>query len=424
MSMIYNLTKFNETWETRKLRSLGDFSRGKSTHRPRNDHALYDGGGFPFIQTGDIKAAELFIVQHQQEYNEIGLAQSRLWDKGTLAITIAANIAETGIIAYPMCFPDSVVGFKAFPNETTELYMHYIFAFIRASIQKSVGGSIQDNINIDYLENLNFKIPDKSVQDEIVRVLSTIDRKIALNNAIILELEETAKTLYDYWFVQFDFPDENGKPYKSSGGKMIWNYQLKKKIPSIWGVKELKYFVRIATGSFDPRKFANTIVEQYSIPAFDNGKYPVFELAENIGSTKYGVEKGTILVSKLNPQFSRVWDTYCYSDNAICSTEFIPYRCVDSDLYSFVYTLMNSERFHKLLCANTSSSTGSRSRVTPEDTLNFIFPEPERHIMTSFASVCNPMLSKMKLLYSENKTLTDLRDLLLPLLMNGQVQVL
>ena len=174
--MIYNLTKYNSRWETRKLNSLGDFSRGKSKHRPRNDAILYQGGGYPFIQTGEIKAANLFITSHEQEYNDAGLAQSKLWSEGTLAITIAANIAETGILAYPMCFPDSVVGFTAYTDETSELFMHYIFSYIRAAIQKSVGGSIQDNINIDYLENLDFKIPDISVQSKMLNVLASLDQ--------------------------------------------------------------------------------------------------------------------------------------------------------------------------------------------------------------------------------------------------------
>jgi len=96
------------------------------------------------------------------------LAQSKLWDEGTLCITIAANIAETAILKYPMCFPDSVVGFSAFPEESSEKFMHYVFTYIRNSIQDSVAGSIQDNINIDYLSQLDFKVPPKNYQDKVV----------------------------------------------------------------------------------------------------------------------------------------------------------------------------------------------------------------------------------------------------------------
>ena len=122
--MIYNESKYNAHWDTKKLNQLGTFSRGKSKHRPRNDPRLYENGRYPLIQTGDIKAANLFITTHSQEYGDFGLQQSKLWNTGTLCITIAANIAETGILAYPMCFPDSVVGFNAYADISSEFFMH------------------------------------------------------------------------------------------------------------------------------------------------------------------------------------------------------------------------------------------------------------------------------------------------------------
>ena len=186
--MIYNQTEYNTHWDTKKLSDLGTFSRGKSKHRPRNDKKLFEGGGYPLIQTGEVKKANLFIDSHDSEYNEFGLAQSKLWDAGTLCITIAANIAETAILKYPMCFPDSVVGFNAYEDMTNEVFMHYIFSYIRQSIQKSVIGSIQDNINIDYLENLDFKIPSKEYQEKMLSELLALEKRIELNNKMIEKL--------------------------------------------------------------------------------------------------------------------------------------------------------------------------------------------------------------------------------------------
>ena len=204
--MIFNKSKFNDHWSTRVLSDLGTFQRGKSRHRPRNDKALFENGIYPLVQTGEVKAANLCINSHTDTYNDFGLAQSKMWPEGTLAITIAANIAETAILGYPMCFPDSVVGFNADKESSSELYMHYVFTYIREAIQNSVAGSIQDNINIDYLTGLKFKVPEKNEQDRIAKTLSTLDAKIELNNRINAELEAMAKLLYDYWFVQFDFP--------------------------------------------------------------------------------------------------------------------------------------------------------------------------------------------------------------------------
>ena len=182
--LIYNESKYNQQWDTKKLSELGKFARGKSKHRPRNDERLFEGGGYPLVQTGEIKDANLYITHHEQEYGEFGLHQSKLWDAGTLCITIAANIAETALLSYPMCFPDSVVGFQAYKDISSEKFMYYVFEYVRTSIQNSVTGSIQDNINIEYLTSLDFKVPSKKYQDDIVALLSAIDEKILLNNEI------------------------------------------------------------------------------------------------------------------------------------------------------------------------------------------------------------------------------------------------
>ena len=147
--MIFNQTEYNKDWETLSLSELGSFSRGKSKHRPRNDKKLFENGKYPLIQTGDVKKSNLYISEHNKCYNDFGLSQSKLWDEGTLCITIAANIAETGILKYPMCFPDSVVGFSAYKDKSSEKFMHYVFSYIKDCILKTVSGSIQDNINIE-----------------------------------------------------------------------------------------------------------------------------------------------------------------------------------------------------------------------------------------------------------------------------------
>jgi type I restriction enzyme S subunit len=175
--MRFNASKFNGHWNDKKLSELGEFNRGKSRHRPRNDPVLFEGGGYPLVQTGEIKSANLYVNSHKDEYSEFGLSQSKMWPEDTLCITIAANIAETALLGYPMCFPDSVVGFAANKEETSELFMHYVFTYIRRAIQNSASGSIQDNINIDYLTGLDFKIPKKTYQDRLAGLLSAIDKK-------------------------------------------------------------------------------------------------------------------------------------------------------------------------------------------------------------------------------------------------------
>ncbi len=421
--MIYNLTKYNKAWSTKKLKDLGQFSRGKSKHRPRNDPKLFEGGVYPLVQTGDIKASVLHVSHHEQTYNEFGLAQSKLWPAGTLCITIAANIAETGVLSYPMCFPDSIVGFTADLSQTSELFMHYIFTYIRQSIQNSASGSIQDNINIDYLSSLDFKIPEKNYQDRIVSLLSGIDKKIELNSRICSELKSMAKTLYDYWFVQFDFPDENGKPYRTSGGEMIWNDQLKREIPKGWETGTVDTILKIDNKSVDPQKLGSNIMEHYSIPAFDEGQMPAYEAANSIESGKYVVYPDCILTSKLNPQFKRLWDPFCDTNNAICSTEFIVYRPRNTWSRPYCYAILNSDEFYCHMVGKAISSTGSRKRIQPDVSASFPIPIADEATIKRFNAIYGPIMENQKELRKENRELTKLRDWLLPMLMNGQATV-
>ena len=168
----------NTTWEKAKLEDIAlDFSRGKSKHRPRNDKCLF-GGDYPFIQTGDIRNADKYVTDYSETYNETGLAQSKLWPAGTLCITIAANIAETAILSFPCCFPDSVIGF--IPNEklTTVDFVYYLIQFFKSELQNLSKGAAQDNLNLAKFENMNFPLPPLLEQKRIVKELDTLSEKV------------------------------------------------------------------------------------------------------------------------------------------------------------------------------------------------------------------------------------------------------
>ena len=165
-------------WRGVKLGELGEVNRGRSRHRPRNAPELY-GGPYPFVQTGDIKASGGRITSHTQTYNEVGLAQSRLWPASTMVITIAANIAETAILTYPACFPDSVVGFVADESTCDVRFVEYMFRLLRSKIQQeNVGtGSVQDNINLQTLDELRFLLPPLPEQRAMAHILRDAGRQ-------------------------------------------------------------------------------------------------------------------------------------------------------------------------------------------------------------------------------------------------------
>lgn len=175
-----SLLMIPEEWHYVALSKLGDLGRGKSKHRPRNDPKLFEDGKYPFLQTSEVKAAKQYITQYSKMYGEFGLQQSKLWPKGTLCITIAANIAETAFLGIDACFPDSVVGFTPYEYILPEYIKHFIesqklrlWAFAPATAQK--------NINLDTLENLI--VPYCSVEEQQL-VIDEIEARMTICDSI------------------------------------------------------------------------------------------------------------------------------------------------------------------------------------------------------------------------------------------------
>lgn len=179
------------------LPELGEFGRGVSKHRPRNDARLL-GGPYPLIQTGEVASAGLYIDSYSNTYSELGLQQSKMWSKGTLCITIAANIAKTAILNFDACFPDSVVGFKANENNNN-VFIHYWFTFFQAILESQAPESAQKNINLKILSELKVIAPEKSRQEEFAAFVTQVDKlKVAVQESL-----DELQTLFDSLMQQY-----------------------------------------------------------------------------------------------------------------------------------------------------------------------------------------------------------------------------
>ena len=303
----------------------------------------------------------------------------------------------------------------------TKMFAYYLFMTksVREQISRTSSGTKVKHTSPEKIYDVEVSLPDIPTQKKIAHFLWTIDCKIRNNIQINDNLQHQLKLMYDYWFTQFDFPDENGKPYRASGGAMVWCDELQREIPKGWKIKTLSDIAVLQAKSVMPQ--AGTSYNHYSIPAFDDTHSPVVEDGEAIASNKYVVPDNSVLVSKLNPQFKRIWLIIDSTDNAICSTEFLPVKATETGVYA-LYSLLNSDAFSVHLIQNASSSTGSRKRIDPDNCMSYKFPYDQK-VFARFDKAIQPLLMKITGIPTETQALVALRDWLLPMLMNGQATI-
>jgi type I restriction enzyme, S subunit len=187
-------------WEVNQIQEVALISRGKSKHRPRDASFLY-GGVYPFIQTGDIRNAGLYLNKYSQTYSEQGLKQSKLWDENTLCMTIAANIAETSILKIKACFPDSIIGIIPKENKTTVLFLKYQFDEFKSEFQKLSQGNAQENLNTEKISKIKFNFPSFEEQSKIVAFIYAIDMKLERTDNQIQQTQAYKKGLLQNMFI-------------------------------------------------------------------------------------------------------------------------------------------------------------------------------------------------------------------------------
>ena len=273
----------------------------------------------------------------------------------------------------------------------------------------------------DKIKDCTVWIPELAEQKRIGKLLRSIDRKIELNRAINQNLEAMAKQLYDYWFVQFDFPNKDGKPYKSSGGEMVWNEKLKRMIPKEWTNANIYQLASISKETVNPQAQSNELFKHYSLPEYDKTGTYAEEYGIDIQSAKFTVTNNCILVSKLNPWTSRV---ICGNreSNQICSTEFVVWNPASMKTKGFLFMLAKSAKFIEYCTQGATGTSHSHRRINPELMMKFDFSY-NSEIAIKFSRLIENIIGKLHDNIAQLKILTKQRDELLPLLMNGQITI-
>jgi type I restriction enzyme S subunit len=382
-------------WTQHKLNELGFVSRGRSRHRPRNEPSLY-GGPYPFFQTGDIKAADLYLSRYSQTYSDKGLAQSKLWKPGTLCITIAANIAETAILKIDGCFPDSIVGFVADPQKADPRFIKYAIDLMKLSMQNISRGTTQDNLSVNKLLTFDFLVPCIGEQRGIADVISAYDDLIENNMRRIKILEEMAQALYREWFVQFRFSShEKIKPVDSHIGM----------IPQGWEVIKVEEIVqRVPAGKKYETK---TVSPTGAIPVLDQGQS---------GIIGYHDDEPGVVASEEQP--------IIVFANHTCYQRLIQFRF--SAIQNVLPFVPSPERYRDIYWLHWATKDLVAFNDYKGHWPEFMSKQvllPPADLCAAFGRIVKPMVQQTFSLERRSKNLRRTRDLLLPKLISGEIEV-
>lgn len=366
----------------------------------------YVGGTIPWINSGELN--ENYIDRTDNYITELGLNNSsaKIFPKGTVLLAMyGATAGKTSILKIDACTNQAICAILENPDYSN-LFLKYNLENLYEYLVNTSSGSARDNLSQESIAELTLYFPKgKASQEKLIKVLEKLDQKISLNTRMNAELEAMAKQLYDYWFVQFDFPDENGNPYKSSGGKMVYSPTLKREIPAGWDSCKLGDFCNL----YQPKTIG---IDEMNI----NGKYHVYGANGLIGFyDKYNHEESEIVMACRGNSCGVINRTMPFSwitGNAMVLS--VKDKSISNEFISQCTNYMNIK----------GAITGSgQPQLTRENLAPLLMILPSKDILTLFTRKIDFIVREQLHIKTEIEYLTHLRDSLLPMLMNGQVTV-
>lgn len=396
-------------WEKKTLDELGTVGRGRSKHRPRNDPKLF-GGKYPFIQTADVKNANFYIINFSSTYNEEGLAQSKLWPAGTLCITIAANIADTGILAIPACFPDSIMGFVANEEIADTRFVKYCFDVLQKECKQISQGTAQDNLSWEKLSTIKFLVPPLQTQKRIASILSAYDDLIENNQKHIKLVEEAAQRLYKEWFVDLRFPGHEG-------------VKIVDGVPEGWNKVRLDAVTSVLKRGISPKYDENgefTVINQKCI------RKNIVDYSESRKQSKKYAEElqlqesDTVICSTGIGTLGRVGQIYNVYQNSTFDSHVTLVRA--NKLIGKQFLFWSLKLLQPYLMSLGKGSTNQQELYKSDLAACFLLL-PEEYIMNAFERQAQELHDTIAVKTKQISSLREARDRLLPKLMSGEIEV-
>jgi type I restriction enzyme S subunit len=384
----------------------------------------WDNGSIGWLSVTDFNNDQRYVYNSEKKITEIGLKESntKLLQRGDIIISARGTVGALAQIGKSMCFNQSCFGIRGKIDVIQNDFLYYALKNYVKNIVSKSQGSVFDTINLKSFDLMEITIPESiAVQSQIAKVLSDLDDKIEFNNKINAELEAMAKLIYDYWFVQFEFPDKDGKPYKSSGGKMVWNEELKREVPEGWEVKELGKVLRTELGGTPSTKDKDFWDGEF--PWLNSGEIANFPIIDSeLKITESGIKnsattlmpKGTCVLSitrHLRPSILGVNSCANQSVVGIFESEKLK--------NSFIYPYLVND-IPRLMTLRSGAQQPHINKGTVDDSKIII---PTEKTLDKYYSIVDSYYDQILNNSFQIKQLAELRDWLLPMLMNGQVKV-
>lgn len=410
-----------------KLKEIADVIAGQS---PASKY-YSDCDGFPFLQGNRTFGDRYPLI------DSFTSKITKAADAGDVLISVRAPVGDINIAPCDLCIGRGLAAIKAKDGDNAFLY--YALKQNVRTLTKRGNGTTYDSVDADTLQNLDLLIPEKEdLRAYIARLLNTLDDSIENNSSICSDLEATAKLLYDYWFVQFDFPDENGKPYKSSGGKMVWNDELKREIPEGWNVRQISDLVKIKKGiSYKSSEITGGGTPMINLASFNlDGTYKpsgikFFSGTVDVNRTVNACDlimcvtqqTDIDLTGRTNVIGKAILTPDLFDGQVVISTDVVKLETETADIRFWLEGLFKQAYIHKYIVGYANGTKIKHLDVY--EALNFFVacPPDDSRVLQRYSSIRATQMELYSNLQGEIEFLTKTRDFLLPLLMNGQVTI-
>ena len=411
-------------WKEIQISDVFETSSGSTPTASKKEY--YENGDIPWINSGEL--AKPYIYQTNNFITKEGYDNSstKMYPIDTVLVAMyGATAGKASILKMEACTNQAVCAILPNPDYDP-LFIKYSIDTLYDYLVGLSTGSARDNLSQAGIKDLKLLVPNSlKEQKQLAAVLATIDKKIILNRQINDNLEAMARQLYDYWFVQFDFPDENGRPYKSSGGKMVWNEKLKQNIPMGWNIENISKIADVYNGATpstkEERNYGGNIVWITPKDLSDQQSKFVYYGERNITQEGYDscsthmLPVGTILMSSRAPI-----GLLSIAKSKLCTNQgfksFVPKKKTLGS-YLYYYIRLHIKQIEQLGTGTTFKE------VSRDDVMAYPILVPKEELLNKWAEFVFPIDNRQFEIQQENNNLTKQRDELLPLLMNGQTTV-